>query len=79
MNGIDVNMEPGEMEPGEASDPSQEVWSVTELTRRIKGQLESEFPAIWVSGELSDLARPRSGHVYFTLKDADAQVRGVIW
>ncbi|MEO2023162.1 MAG: exodeoxyribonuclease VII large subunit [Pirellulaceae bacterium] len=79
MNGIDVNMEPGEMEPGEASDPAQEVWSVTELTRRIKGQLESEFPAIWVSGELSDLARPRSGHVYFTLKDADAQVRGVIW
>jgi exodeoxyribonuclease VII large subunit len=74
MNGIDVNME-----PGEAGDPSQEVWSVTELTRRIKDQLESKFPAIWVSGELSDLARPRSGHVYFTLKDADAQVRGVIW
>ena len=74
MNGIDVSME-----SGEAGDPSQEVWSVTELTRRIKDQLESKFPAIWVSGELSDLARPRSGHVYFTLKDADAQVRGVIW
>jgi exodeoxyribonuclease VII large subunit len=32
-----------------------------------------------VSGELTDLARPKSGHIYLTLKDDDAQVRGVIW
>ena len=74
MSSLDVNLE-----PGDDADQSQQVWSVTELTRRIKEQLESEFPAVWVSGELSDLARPRSGHVYFTLKDADAQIRGVIW
>lgn len=66
-------------EPGSGDDASQQVWSVTELTQQIKAQLETEFPAIWVSGELSDLARPRSGHVYFTLKDADARIRGVIW
>ena len=60
-------------------DPSQQVLTVSELTQQIKEQLENEFPAVWVSGELSDLARPRSGHVYFTLKDAEAQVRGVIW
>ena len=74
MSSFDVNLE-----PGDAADQSQQVWSVTELTQQIKEQLESEFPAVWVSGELSDLARPRSGHVYFTLKDADAQIRGVIW
>ena len=74
MSSFDVNLE-----PGDDGDQSQQVWSVTELTQQIKEQLESEFPAVWVSGELSDLARPRSGHVYFTLKDADAQIRGVIW
>lgn len=69
-------------DPLEAVDgdaPSQQVFTVTELTQQIKAQLESEFPAVWVSGEVSDLARPRSGHLYFTLKDAQAQLRGVIW
>lgn len=74
MSSFDVNQE-----PGGGGDASQQVWSVTELTQQIKEQLETEFPAIWVSGELSDLARPRSGHVYFTLKDTDAQIRGVMW
>jgi exodeoxyribonuclease VII large subunit len=41
--------------------------------------LEGKFPAIWVSGEVSDLSRPRSGHLYFTLKDDRAQIRGIIW
>jgi exodeoxyribonuclease VII large subunit len=53
--------------------------TVTELTAQIKENLETAFPAVWVSGELSDIARPQSGHVYFTLKDAGAQIRGVIW
>jgi exodeoxyribonuclease VII large subunit len=55
------------------------ILSVSELTRQIKDTLESVFPAIWVSGELSDVSRPQSGHVYFTLKDAGAQIRGVMW
>ena len=37
--------------------------------------LESNFATLWVEGELSNLARPRSGHIYFTLKDAGCQVR----
>ncbi len=55
------------------------VFSVTQLTGLIKDVLEGTFPAVWVTGELSDVSRPRSGHIYFTLKDADAQIRGVIW
>lgn len=55
------------------------VLTVGQLTSLIKDVLEGTFPAVWVSGELSDVSRPRSGHVYFTLKDADAQIRGVIW
>ncbi|MDA1051006.1 MAG: exodeoxyribonuclease VII large subunit [Planctomycetota bacterium] len=55
------------------------VLTVGQLTSLIKDALEGTFPAVWVSGELSDVSRPRSGHIYFTLKDADAQIRGVIW
>ena len=53
--------------------------SVSELTGHIKAILEGTFPAIWVAGEVSDLTRPRSGHLYFTLKDEQAQIRSVIW
>ena len=53
--------------------------SVSELTGHIKAILEGTFPSIWVAGEISDLSRPRSGHLYFTLKDDSAQIRGVIW
>ena len=41
--------------------------------------LETAFPSVWVVGEISDLARPRSGHVYLTLKDEQSQIRAVIW
>lgn len=53
--------------------------SVGELTGHIKAILEGSFPSVWISGEVSDLVRPRSGHLYFTLKDEDAQIRGIIW
>lgn len=53
--------------------------TVSQLTLRIKQTLEAEFASIWVSGELSDVSRPQSGHIYLTLKDENAQVRGVIW
>ncbi len=63
------------------TDPAarREVLSVSQLTALIKHVLESTFPLVWVSGELSDVARPQSGHLYFTLKDAGAQIRGVMW
>jgi exodeoxyribonuclease VII large subunit len=55
------------------------VLSVTELTQAVKGLLEEAFPSVWVAGEISNLARPSSGHVYLTLKDAQAQLRSVLW
>lgn len=61
------------------SELPEHVVSVSQLTQRIKQSLEEQFQAVWVCGEVSDLARPRSGHVYFTLKDEHAQLRGVIW
>ena len=54
---------------------SREVYSVSRLNREVRLLLSSSFPLLWVEGELSNLARPKSGHLYFTLKDNDAQVR----
>lgn len=56
-----------------------EVLSVGELTERIKDHLESEFFALTVQGEISNYKNHHSGHWYFTLKDADAQLRGVFF
>ena len=58
--------------------PSQ-VFTVSELTRRIRNLLEASFPGIWVEGEISDIRTPSSGHVYFTLKDANAQLSAVLF
>ena len=55
------------------------IYSVTDLTRVIKNHLEQEFPLIWVSGEVSNLRNPYSGHCYFTLKDQHCQIRVVIF
>lgn len=51
------------------------VFTVSELNRTVRDVLEGALGAIWIEGELSNLARPASGHMYFSLKDADAQVR----
>lgn len=51
------------------------VLSVSQLNEAVKFQLESTYPSIWVSGEISNLSRPASGHLYFSLKDSRAQVR----
>lgn len=55
------------------------VLSVTQLNLLLKNVLEIEFPTVWVAGEISNLSQPRSGHIYFTLKDDESQMRGVIW
>jgi len=54
--------------------PQREVYSVTRLNREVRQLLESDFARLWVEGEISNLARPPSGHLYFTHKDAAAQV-----
>jgi exodeoxyribonuclease VII large subunit len=58
---------------------TRKVFSVSHLTRLIKETLESAFDQVWVSGEVSDIARPQSGHLYFTMKDEHAQIRAVMW
>jgi len=55
------------------------VFTVSELTRSIRGTLEAKFGAIWVQGEISNYKLYPSGHQYFTLKDQRAQIGCVIW
>ena len=55
--------------------PPRTIYTVTELNGSVRFLLSSHFGAIWVEGEISNLAQPASGHLYFTLKDRDAQVR----
>ncbi len=54
---------------------SSHVFSVSELTRSIRDLLEESYPEVWIRGEISNLATPRSGHAYFSLKDENSQVR----
>ncbi len=53
--------------------------TVGELTRRLKGVVEPGFQDVWVAGEVGNLRRQPSGHVYFGLKDADASIDAVLW
>src|SRR5678815_3562375 len=55
------------------------VFTVSELTRSIRGTLETKFAAVWVQGEMSNYKSHPSGHQYFTLKDQRAQISCVIW
>jgi len=59
----------------------QQAYSVSDLNEYVRALLESNenLMDIWVAGEVSNLSKPRSGHIYFTLKDMDASVRCVIW
>jgi exodeoxyribonuclease VII large subunit len=59
--------------------PERRIYSLRELSDGIRGALESHFTNIWVSGEISGSKLAPSGHCYFTLKDADAQIKCVCW
>ncbi len=54
---------------------SSAVYTVSELNHEVRSILEANYPLIWIEGELSNLSRPASGHLYFSLKDAHCQVR----
>jgi exodeoxyribonuclease VII large subunit len=58
---------------------SAKVLTVSELTRSIRGTLETKFGAVWVQGEVSNYKAHPNGHQYFTLKDSRAQIACVIW
>jgi exodeoxyribonuclease VII large subunit len=55
--------------------PAQSAISVSELNRQVKTLLEQGLAKLWVEGEISNLARPASGHLYFSLKDESSQIR----
>lgn len=58
----------------------QRIYTVTELNRLVKSTLELSLPyTIWVEGEVSNYKRASSGHIYFTLKDDESELRAVIW
>ena len=57
--------------------PERKIWSVSELTARIRDTLAAQFSNLWVEGEVSNYRPAQSGHLYFTLKDEKAQVRCV--
>jgi exodeoxyribonuclease VII large subunit len=67
--------------PGLSSSPSQTapMLSVSSLNRNVRDLLEHRIPLLWVTGEISNLSMPRSGHWYFSLKDEAAQVRCVMF
>ena len=56
-------------------EPSQPIYSISELNSKARLLLENNLGSVWIMGELSNLAMPSSGHLYFTLKDSEAQVR----
>ena len=58
---------------------SKVTYSVGELTQLIKELLEGHFPSVWVSGEISNFVHHRSGHMYFTLKDKQAEIKAVMF
>ena len=53
--------------------------SVSEITAQIKGQIESRFSSVWVQGEISNFKHHSSGHMYFTVKDGNAELRCVMF
>lgn len=64
----------------EARGDSQDTpLTISQLNWYIKTLLEESLPSLWAEGEVSDISRPHSGHIYFSLKDDRSQVRAVIW
>ncbi|MGB6026858.1 MAG: exodeoxyribonuclease VII large subunit [Candidatus Sulfotelmatobacter sp.] len=59
--------------------PERRVWSVRALVAAVRTHVEREYSDAWVEGEISNFRAPDSGHLYFTLKDGDAQIRVVMF
>ena len=57
----------------------RKVFTVSEITSRLKNLIEETFPPLWIEGEVSNLREPLSGHLYFTLKDEKSQLQAVMF
>ncbi len=59
--------------------PDRRVWKVRDLVASVRTHIEREYSDAWVEGEISNFRAPESGHLYFTLKDGDSQIRVVMF
>ncbi len=55
------------------------AWSVSEVNAAARELLEGSLPPLWITGEIANLTRARSGHIYFSVRDEEAQLRCVLW
>lgn len=67
------------MQKDDPTNSTRKILTVSELTRELKALLEKTYSFIWITGEISNLKKPSSGHYYFTLKDTDAQIFAVMF
>lgn len=65
--------------PDRSAAPPRSILTPSTLNRLVRGLLEDALPLVWIEGELCNVSRPASGHLYFTLKDAGAQVRAAMF
>jgi exodeoxyribonuclease VII large subunit len=65
--------------PDEPGTTAETPLSIEDLNQWIAAAIEANIPKVWVAGEITDLSQPRSGHIYMGLKDANAQIRAVLW
>lgn len=59
--------------------PFRDIYTISRLNREVRTVLEGSFPLLWIDAEISNLSRPASGHLYFSLKDEAAQVRAAMF
>lgn len=71
--------EPARVEPAAPAPAERRLWSVAELVSTLRGRVEREYADVWVEGEISNCRPAPSGHLYFTLKDGDAQLPVVLF
>ena len=70
---------PDDLSDASGGPPPRHILTPSTLNRLVRDLLEDALPLVWIEGELSNVARPASGHLYFTLKDSAAQVRCAIF
>lgn len=70
---------PGSERPDARSAPHEGAWSVSEVIASVRESLDRVLGQLWIKGEIGEIKTHRNGHWYFTLKDAAAQIRCVMW
>ena len=74
-----MNSHPNIQSSGPSDSHQRRIYTVSELTFKVKNLLEESYPFVWINGEISNFRVPASGHYYFTLKDEAAQINAVMF